>query len=121
MDTIEHPLTGEKIRIAKANFSVIMNWEQANAACAALGSGWRLPSIEELKEMYKNKDAIGGFGDFEGYANSEYFSSSESPDRWDSNEEYNYTNRVWELYFFNGELHDANKNDLCLVRAVKTI
>jgi hypothetical protein len=61
MDTIEHPLTGEKIRIAKADFSNQMEWEQANCACMSLGSGWRLPSIEELTEMYKNRDAIGGF------------------------------------------------------------
>jgi len=61
MDIIEHPLTEEKIRIAKADFSDIMNWEQANVACKTLGSGWRLPTKEELNEMYKNRDAIGGF------------------------------------------------------------
>ncbi len=61
MDTIEHPITGEKIRIAKSDFSDRMGWEEANAACNALGSGWRLPNKEELNEMYINKDTIGGF------------------------------------------------------------
>ena len=61
MDTIEHPLTGEKIRIAKADFSELMIYEHALTAINTLGSGWRLPTKEELEEMYKNKDAIGGF------------------------------------------------------------
>jgi len=61
MDTIENPITGEKIRVAKSDFTFRMNWEQANAACKSLGDGWRLPTYEELYEMWKNRDAIGGF------------------------------------------------------------
>lgn len=73
MDTIEHPLTGEKIRIAKADFSDQMSWDHANAACNALGSGWRLPTKEELLIIAKNRIAIGGFDD------SYYWSSSIDP------------------------------------------
>jgi hypothetical protein len=29
-----------------------MTWEDAKRACSELGSGWRLPNIDELKAMY---------------------------------------------------------------------
>ena len=38
-----------------------MNWEEAKKACADLGDGWRLPTMDELKKMYELKDKIGGF------------------------------------------------------------
>ena len=38
-----------------------VNFEEANAACARLGAGWRLPTFDELSMLYVNKDAIGGF------------------------------------------------------------
>ena len=52
------------------------------------GSGytdWFLPSKDELNEMYKQKNLIGGFADWE------YWSSSE----------YNLSN-AWYQYFFHG-------------------
>ncbi len=48
-----------------------MTWVEATNACAALGDGWRLPTIEELGVMQTNKDKIGGF------VNSLYWSSTE--------------------------------------------
>ena len=38
-----------------------MNWDDAMAACEALGDGWHLPTKDELNLLYLNKDAIGGF------------------------------------------------------------
>lgn len=38
-----------------------VNFEEANQACASLGAGWRLPTVDELNMLYTNKDAIGGF------------------------------------------------------------
>jgi len=38
-----------------------MNWNNAKEACEALGDGWRLPSKDELKILYRNRDKIGGF------------------------------------------------------------
>jgi antitoxin component YwqK of YwqJK toxin-antitoxin module len=40
-----------------------MNWEDAMAACEAMGDGWHLPTKDELNVLYQNKDAIGGFTD----------------------------------------------------------
>jgi len=48
-----------------------MEWNDAMAACEALGDGWRLPDKDELNLLYQNKEAIGGF------ANSSYWSSTE--------------------------------------------
>ena len=33
-----------------------MNWEEAKKACADLGDGWRLPTIDELKSIVPYKD-----------------------------------------------------------------
>jgi len=38
-----------------------MTYPDAEKAVAKLGNGWRIPSMEELRLMYKNKDSIGGF------------------------------------------------------------
>ena len=46
-------------------------WTEAKEACAKLGTGWRLPTKEELNEMYKKRDDIGGF------ASDHYWSSTE--------------------------------------------
>jgi len=48
-----------------------MTWDDAKKACADLGSGWRLPTKNELNLMYLNKDKIGGF------SRSFYWSSTE--------------------------------------------
>ena len=48
-----------------------MTWDDAKKACTDLGDGWILPTYEELKILFENKDKIGGF------ANSSYWSSSD--------------------------------------------
>lgn len=47
--------------VAQNDFSVQMNLEDAKKACRALGKGWRLPTINELRILYLNKIKIGGF------------------------------------------------------------
>ena len=49
----------------------LMNWKEAVEACKKLGTGWRLPTKDELYILYKNREEIGGF------ANSYYWSSTE--------------------------------------------
>ncbi len=49
------------LEIVQFNFPKQMTWDDANIACAKLGDGWRLPTIEELKIIYKIKDRIDGF------------------------------------------------------------
>ena len=69
-------IIGKSIRIdnllvAQNDFPTQMNWDDAVKACASLGPGWRLPTIDELNIIYQNKDKIRGFRD------NYYWSSSE--------------------------------------------
>lgn len=62
-----------------------LNWSQSKAACEAYsegGTGWRLPTQEELELMYTQKSTIGGF---------------QSRDYWSSTLGGN--NNAWSKYF----------------------
>lgn len=43
------------------DLSATMTYVNAVKAVAELDDGWRIPTLEELRLMYANKDAIGGF------------------------------------------------------------
>jgi hypothetical protein len=60
---IEHPLTGAKLQVANKDFSRKMKSGDAIKACEKLGSGWRLPTMEELQAMYEqlHKKGQGSF------------------------------------------------------------
>ena len=45
---------GDGIEVAEKSFPNQMNREDADAACQALGKGWRLPTIKELLIIYKS-------------------------------------------------------------------
>ena len=53
-----------------------INWDDAVAACKAVGDGWHLPSKDELNLLYLNKDAIGGFVDHNYWSSLEGSASS---------------------------------------------
>lgn len=57
------PIKIDNLEIAQHDFSDEMNWDDAKAACADLGDGWRLPTEDELNILYINKHKIGGFSD----------------------------------------------------------
>ena len=79
-------------------------WHEAKEACEALGEDWRLPTKEELNEMYKKRDVVGGFAFYY------YWSSTE----------YDYGN-AWIQYFSNGNQYDYYKNNTNNVRAVRAL
>ena len=80
-----------------------MSWSEAKSACAALGDSWRLPTKEELNELYNHKDEIGGF------VAAYYWSSSE-----------NGFNMAWYQSFFSGSQDDEHgKYGAYYVRAVR--
>jgi hypothetical protein len=85
MDKIIMPITGQYIKIASSDFPDIMTWEEANAACKALGKGWRLPTIDELEVIGKHLEEIGGFCNIDGLyfdkrAHQKYWSSTKYKD-----------------------------------------
>jgi len=51
-DTIQFN-TISNLEIAEHDFPNKMNWNEAIAACAKLGQGWRLPTYEEKNVLYK--------------------------------------------------------------------
>ena len=62
------------LEIAQFDFPTLMGLNEGSQACHDLGYGWRLPTIEELDEMYLYKDKITGFkGEKDG---NTYWSSS---------------------------------------------
>ena len=49
------------LEIAQFDFLEPMTYDVAVKECLKLGSGWRLPTKEEMEEIYKNKNSLGGF------------------------------------------------------------
>ena len=45
--------------VAQKDFPKQMLWEDAKKACEALGNGWRLPTKDEQKILYKNRENVG--------------------------------------------------------------
>jgi len=54
-----------------------MNWNSAKKACVDLGAGWRLPTKDELKLMYLQKNKIRGFFSDSYWSSSVYEYDSE--------------------------------------------
>ena len=82
-------------------------WIEANEECSKLGDSWRLPTIEELKILYKYRKKLGR------YHESEYWSSSKSWDCYENQRkglDFGHDAHVWNNY-----MHDD-----CWVRAVRT-
>ena len=82
-----------------------MYWKDAKKECEKLGSGWRLPTKDELNILYQNKDKIGGF------ASASYWSSSEYVN------DYEYA--AWFHYFGNGNQYINLKGITFYVRAIR--
>ena len=92
------------IEVAEYDFPIPKNWDNALIACRKLGNGWRLPTINELKYMYQNRNKIGNF------VKSYYWSSNE----------YNNENG-WDLYFENGSEGGNDKKNTIYVRAIRSL
>jgi len=81
-----------------------MTWDEATQRVKELGEGWRLPTIEELKEtLYPNMKRIPDL------KAGIYWSSSEY-----------YANHAWIFNFSNGYALYHNNLTTYYVRAVKT-
>ena len=101
-NVIGNPIKIGNLLVAQYDFPNKMNWEDATKSCSSLGSGWRLPTKNELNILYNNLNKIGDVG------NDGYWTSTE-----------NGSERVWTQYLFNdGYSYDVVKYGSLFVRAV---
>ena len=101
---ITNPITGDELQVANQDFSDEMTWEEAKRACNELGSGWRLPNKQELKEIYEQLHEKGQ-GNFKA---AYYWSSTEGDD-----------DDAWSFYFNDGYAPNTSKSGTNYVRAVR--
>jgi hypothetical protein len=99
---IGKPIKIRNIEVTQYDFPEQMKWENAKKACAALGDGWRLPSLDELNILYTYQKRISGFAD------NYYWSSSELDN-----------NYAWYQYFNDGRQGDFDKIKKIYVRAIR--
>jgi hypothetical protein len=83
-----------------------MTWDEARNACIMLGDDWRLPTISELKMIYKNRLKIGGFN------------RSNWTIYW-SNNPLNQEDYIWRFDFQEGKAMYDSKRNFANVRAVR--
>jgi hypothetical protein len=55
------PNTGKNIKVALHDFEEKLNWDEANLNCKKLGKNWRIPTIEEIIKIDKERQFIGNF------------------------------------------------------------
>lgn len=101
-EIIGKPVKIGNLLVAQYDFPERMIWDDAKAACAKLGKGWRLPTKTELNILYKNRKKIGGFGSYN------YWSSTE----------YDYAN-AWLQKVYDGGQVSVSKTYTSYVRAIR--
>ena len=104
---ITNPMTGDELQVAYQDFPVTITWQEAKRSCSELGSGWRLPTKQELEIMYEQLHKKG-----QGNFKKEFY--------WTSSEDGN--NHAWYFYFGNGNAnYGCHKNTPNYVRAVRDL
>ena len=101
-DVIGNTIKFDNLEVAEKDLPNTMNWLEAEKECEKLGSGWRLPTKDELNILYQNKDKIGFF------ANISYWSSTEDE-----------LNKRWVQSFSSGNQFPADMSNPVYVRAVR--
>jgi len=84
-------------------------WEVAKHWCAQYGSGWRLPSKDELLVIYRKKDVLNPILKANGY-------NALSGWCWSSTEVNSY--RAWDVDLYDGYTFNYRKSFSHYVRAV---
>ena len=110
----------DNLEVAQFDFPDSMDWDDAKDACDALGDGWRLPTKDEWKIIYQNKNEIGGFDLKQlypvGTAYGVYWSSTE-----DNSGDSPDTDDAWLQDFrWGGSLTKSGKDNTFYVRAVRS-
>jgi len=89
-----------------------MNWNKANDLVKDIGNNSRLPTKNELKIIYENKDKIPKLNEYDAYWSSE---NSDNPET-----AHGKQGTAWSLTLYSGILTKLGKSRYkCLVRLVK--
>ena len=97
-------IDGQKIELKHIAFDTALDWHQAKQNCSDLGKGWRLPTISELKFIYKELHKKDNFH------SAIYWSGTESSSL-----------RAWTLDFALGtDDHGYHKDKKAFMMAVRT-
>ena len=105
IENIEVPQDSQhaaNLEVAQYDFPNPMNWDSAKKICGTLGKGWRLPTKDELKTLFQNREKIGGF---------------EERGSWSSTEGASYG--AWYQFFYDGSQDTNIKEASHLVRAIR--
>ena len=87
-------------------------WTDALAKAKAVGNGYRLPNIRELKSLTEKAC-------FEPAINNTFFPNTASDTYWSASPYAGVNSRAWNVYFGNGYTYNGSKNKAVLVRAVR--
>jgi hypothetical protein len=110
---IINPANGEKIQIADSDLVNHLNWQMAVNECKNLGNGWRLPTIDEIKLIPYNEMAK---NDSLKVLHNSYWTSSET-----EKNDFNVSPNALKYNFGRGMQFNASKDQLHLVRPIRTI
>jgi len=93
------------LEVAENDFPEKISWEEAFKVCLEIGDGWRLPSIDEAKILFKQRNKIGGFQEYSYWTSTELTSDF-----------------VWNQGFTSGKSdYNFSKNGPLCVRIVRSI
>ena len=105
------------LEIAQFDFLDPMTYDESVRACSKLGEGWRLPTKEEMEEIYENKDMLGGFISLIFVSDNSEFSIDNNVYYWSSSSyESEY---VWVIGFTHKFVAVTLKTEYLYARAVK--
>lgn len=105
------------LEIAQFDFLGPMTYDEAVRACSKLGEGWRLPTKEEMEEIYENKDMLGGFISLIFVSDNYKFSTDNNVYYW-SGSSYG-SDYVWVIGFTHKFVGVTLKTEYLYARAVK--
>lgn len=98
------PVKLGKLEVASNDLPDLLTWELAKKACESLGQGWRLPTKNELNEIYKAKTSLGSF------TSDLYWSSTEVDEM-----------NAQTQNMYNGKQGRFSKIYMCKIRAVRSL
>ena len=87
-------------------------WTDALAKVRAVGNGYRLPNIRELKSLTEKACVAPAI-------NNTFFPHTASDDYWSASPDANSFNLAWHVYFGDGFTGGNHKDDYYYVRAVR--